>query len=85
MARPGRPALVAAFASIYLFWGGTFLAIRWAVADLPPLLTIALRCGAGGALLLLWLRLRGEWVRSSVRGWATAAVAGTLLFLGATR
>jgi drug/metabolite transporter (DMT)-like permease len=82
MARPGRPALVAAFASIYLFWGGTFLAIRWAVADLPPLLTIALRCGAGGALLLLWLRLRGEWVRSSVRGWATAAVAGTLLFLG---
>jgi len=82
MARPGRPALVAAFASIYLFWGATFLAIRWAVADLPPLLTIALRCGAGGALLLLWLRLRGEWVHSSVRGWATAAVAGTLLFLG---
>src|SRR5262249_44882165 len=57
-------------------------AIRWAVADVPPLLTIAIRCGAGGALLLLWLRLRGQWVRSSMRGWATAALAGTLLFLG---
>jgi drug/metabolite transporter (DMT)-like permease len=82
MPRPARPALAAAFAAIYLFWGGTFLAIRWAVADVPPLLTIALRCGAGGALLVLWLRLRGEWVRSSARGWATAAVAGSLLFLG---
>ena len=82
MPRPARPALVAAFATIYLFWGGTFLAIRWAVTDVPPLLTIALRCAAGGALLVLWLRLRGEWVRSSLRRWATAALAGTLLFLG---
>ena len=82
MPRPARSALVAAFAAIYLFWGGTFLAIRWAVADVPPLLTIALRCGAGGAVLLIWLWMRGEWVRPSVRSWMTAAVAGTLLFLG---
>jgi len=82
MPRPTRPALSAAFAAIYLFWGATFLAIRWAVADVPPMLTIALRCGAGGAVLLLWLWMRGEWVRPSVRSWATAAVAGTLLFLG---
>ena len=82
MSRSIQPPVVAAFAAVYLFWGATFLAIRWAVADIPPLLTIALRCGAGGALLLLWLRLRGEWVASSLRGWATAALAGTLLFLG---
>ena len=82
MSRPSRPALIAAFASVYLFWGATFLGIRWAVADIPPLLTISLRCLAGGALLVVWLRVRGEWVPSSGRGWATAAVAGTLLFLG---
>jgi len=82
VSRPARPALVAAFASIYLFWGATFLGIRWAVTDIPPLLTIAIRCLAGGALLVAWLRVRGEWVPSSRRGWATAAVAGTLLFLG---
>jgi drug/metabolite transporter (DMT)-like permease len=82
VSRPACPALVAAFASIYLFWGATFLGIRWAVADIPPLLTIAIRCLAGGALLVVWLRVRGEWVPSSRRGWATAAVAGILLFLG---
>jgi len=77
-----QPSVVAAFATLYLFWGATFLAIRWAVADIPPMLMIALRCGAGGALLVLWLRVRGEWVRSSLRAWATSAIAGTLLFLG---
>ena len=81
MSRPSRPAVVAAFASIYLFWGATFLGIRWAVADVPPLLTIAIRCLGGGALLVVWLRVRGEWVPSSRRGWATAGVAGTFLFL----
>jgi drug/metabolite transporter (DMT)-like permease len=82
MDRPATSSVVAAFAAIYVFWGTTFLAIRWAVADVPPLLTIAIRCVAGGALLLLWLRVRGGWVPSSPRAWARATVAGTLLFLG---
>ncbi|HET9157062.1 MAG TPA: EamA family transporter [Myxococcaceae bacterium] len=82
MHRSVQPSLVAAFAAVYLFWGATFLAIRWAVADVPPLLTIAIRCLAGGALLFVWLRVRGKWVASSLRGWATAAIAGALLFLG---
>lgn len=37
---PSPFALVAAFGAIYLQWGGTFLAIRYAVADVPPLLTM---------------------------------------------
>jgi len=54
-----RLAVAAAFAAIYLFWGGTFLAIRYAVADIPPLLTIAVRCMGGAALIYLWLIWRG--------------------------
>ena len=30
-ARPSRTSLLAAFAAVYIFWGGTFLAIRYAV------------------------------------------------------
>ena len=82
MNRPHQLALLGAFAAIYLFWGGTFLAIRYAVADLPPLLTIGLRCAGGAVLLFGWLGLRGRLERVSAATWATAAVAGALLFLG---
>ena len=77
-----RSRVVAAFATIYLMWGGTFLAIRYAVADVPPLLTMVLRCAGGAVLLLAWLAWRGALERPSRRQWLTTAVAGTLLFLG---
>jgi drug/metabolite transporter (DMT)-like permease len=74
--------LVAAFATVYLMWGGTFLAIRYAVAEIPPLMTMVLRCAAGAALLLAWLAWRGTLERPSRDLWLTAAAAGTFLFLG---
>lgn len=77
-----RARVVAAFATIYLMWGGTFLAIRYAVADIPPLLTMVLRCAAGASLLLGWLAWQGTLVRPSRSQWLTTAVAGVLLFLG---
>jgi drug/metabolite transporter (DMT)-like permease len=79
---PPPGALVAAFAAIYLCWGATFLAIRYAVADIPPLLTIAIRCAAGGMVLLVWLGVRGRLVPVPASLWWRIAAAGTLLFLG---
>jgi drug/metabolite transporter (DMT)-like permease len=72
----------AAFAAIYLFWGGTFLAIRYAVADVPPLLTIAVRCLAGALLLGGWAAWRGGLERPTSRQWLTATIAGLFFFLG---
>src|SRR5688572_22611557 len=77
-----RARVVAAFAAIYLMWGGTFLAIRYAVADIPPLMTMVLRCAAGASLLLAWLAWRGTLVRPSRGQWLTTGGAGVLLFLG---
>jgi drug/metabolite transporter (DMT)-like permease len=74
--------IVAAFAAIYLFWGGTFLAIRYAVADIPPLLTIGVRCLAGALLLGAWALWRRGLERPTGRQWLTAGVAGCFLFLG---
>jgi hypothetical protein len=81
MNRAPRLPILGAFAAIYLFWGGTFLAIRYAVADLPPLLTIGLRCAGGAALLYAWLGVRGRLERASLSAWGTSALAGALLFL----
>jgi drug/metabolite transporter (DMT)-like permease len=77
-----RFAVGAAFAAIYLFWGGTFLAIRYAVADVPPLLTIAVRCIGGAALLYAWLVWRGDLEHPTRKQWLTSAIAGAFLFVG---
>src|SRR5919107_5000428 len=77
-----RWALPAAFGAIYLFWGGTFLAIRYAVADVPPLLTIAIRCLGGALVLYSWLALRGSLERTTSGQWLTSAIAGVFLFVG---
>lgn len=81
-ADPPRAHLVAAFAAIYIFWSGTFLAIRWAVAAIPPLVLIAARCVGGAVLIFAWLAWRGEIERTTAREWLTAAVAGAMLFVG---
>jgi drug/metabolite transporter (DMT)-like permease len=77
-----RARLVAAFAAIYVFWGGTFLAIRYTVAEIPPLLTMAIRCGAGAAILFGWLAVRGQLENATRAQWKVAGLAGLLLFLG---
>jgi len=48
-----RLKIIAAFATIYLVWGSTFLAIRIGVRQLPPLLFGGLRFLLAGALLAL--------------------------------
>ncbi|HEY3012617.1 MAG TPA: EamA family transporter [Gemmatimonadales bacterium] len=77
-----RLGVAAAFAAIYVFWGGTFLAIRYAVADVPPLLTIAIRCLGGAAVLYAWLLWRPGLQRVTREEWLTSAAAGVFLFGG---
>src|ERR1700745_119089 len=52
-------ALVAAFAAVYLIWGSTYLAIRYAVETFPPLLMMGVRHMSAGASLYGWARGRG--------------------------
>jgi len=77
-----RVRLFLAFAAIYVFWSASFLAIRWMVAEVPPLLAMAIRCAGGAALLIAWLAATGGSTRASAAEWRTAAVAGLLLFAG---
>jgi len=75
-----RALKVGAYASTWLIWGSTYIAIRWAVETVPPFLMVALRSLAAGATLLAWARLRGE--RAPTRGqWLAAMVAGAMYFL----
>ena len=77
-----RVRLLAAFAAVYTIWGSTYLAIRFAVETLPPLLMAGARFMLAGVILLLWSRSRGSGGPPSKRDWITAAVGGALLLLG---
>ncbi|MEZ4587296.1 MAG: EamA family transporter [Gemmatimonadales bacterium] len=69
-----------AFAAIYLIWGSTYLAIRFAVHSMPPFFLGAVRFLLAGAALFLWARWQGE--RSpGGRTWVAAAGLGTLFFV----
>ncbi|MEJ2481872.1 MAG: EamA family transporter [Gemmatimonadota bacterium] len=75
--------IVLAFAAVYLIWGSTYLAIRFAVETLPPFLMLAARFGVAGLLLFGWLRYRGMPVPPR-REWAGSAAVGGLLLVGGT-
>lgn len=75
---PARWAVVTAFASIYLIWGSTYLAIRYAVETIPPFFMLGARFGVAGLIMYAWLRLRGS-ERPSGRQWKTAALVGALM------
>ncbi|HVY39629.1 MAG TPA: EamA family transporter [Polyangia bacterium] len=78
---PSRAALLVAFATLYVIWGSTYLAIRVAVVSWPPLILAAVRFTLAGAGLYAWLRVRGA-PRPTRREWGGAAVIGTLLLGG---
>jgi drug/metabolite transporter (DMT)-like permease len=74
-------SLALALAAIYLIWGSTYLAIRYAVETIPPLLMMAARHFTAGSLLYAWLRFRGTPAPLRIH-WRTAAIAGGFFFLG---
>lgn len=80
--RPARvDARVAlAFAAIYVLWGGTFLAIRVAVLQLPPFFASGARFLIAGAVLYVFMRLRGD-PSPTLRQWWTIAVTSLCLFV----
>ena len=49
-----------ALLALYIVWGSTYLAIRFAVETIPPFLHAALRFLISGAILYAWRRMSGD-------------------------
>jgi drug/metabolite transporter (DMT)-like permease len=58
-ASANRLLIILSFLSIYLIWGSTYLAIRYAVEAIPPLYTAGFRHLIAGTILLAWALLKG--------------------------
>jgi drug/metabolite transporter (DMT)-like permease len=78
--RGALPSYVGAFATIYLVWGTTFLAVEVGLRGFAPFQLMGVRSLLGGAILLGGLGVlgRGELRRE----WGVAATSGVLMFVG---
>lgn len=80
---PRRAKLIAAFATLYVVWGSTYLAIKIGLdAGLPPAAFAAMRLVPAGLLLLGVARLRGVPLRIGRRDLVTSVVVGLFLLVG---
>src|ERR1051326_7651826 len=70
---------VAAFASVCIVWGTTYLFIRIAVETIPPLLLTSVRYLRAGVILLAIATLRGDRLPRDRRVLGEIVVVGVLL------
>lgn len=74
-------AIWAAMISVYIVWGSTYLAIRYAVGTIPPFLMAGVRFLVAGAALYAFRRWRGDSAPTRLE-WRSAAIVGLLLLMG---
>jgi drug/metabolite transporter (DMT)-like permease len=78
-ARSDAIKLALAFVAIYIIWGSTYLAIRYAVETIPPLVTAGIRHSIAGGIMLAWAWWRG--FRPTRQQWVAGFALGGLFFL----
>jgi drug/metabolite transporter (DMT)-like permease len=67
--------------AVYIVWGSTYLAIRFAVETMPPFLMAGVRFLVAGSVLYAFRRLHGD--PPPVRlEWRSAAIVGFFLLVG---
>ncbi len=90
--KPSATLIAFALAAVYLVWGSTYLAIRFALVSFPPFFQMGSRFLVAGAVLMIFLLLRGQkapplWsVGAKTQDipwyWRNALIVGTLMLAG---
>lgn len=70
--------VIGALLIVYLVWGSTYLAIRFALESFPPFFIGAIRFAFGGLMFYGWLRATGH-AAPTARQWRSAALLGFML------
>ncbi len=69
-----------ALGAVYVIWGSTYLAIRFAIETIPPFLMAGARYLTAGAILYLWAWAQGA-PRPTRLHWRSAAALGAFMLL----
>ena len=76
-----RGRVLLALTSLYLVWGSTYLAMRWAIEGMAPLYMAGVRYIIAGGIIYGFLLWRG-YAQPTPRQWRNAGFVGTLLLVG---
>src|SRR4249919_2141725 len=79
--RASLPAIWSALIAVYIIWGSTYLAIRYAVETTPPFLMAAVRFIISGGFLYALRRFNGD-PRPAAVEWRSATIIGIFLLVG---
>jgi drug/metabolite transporter (DMT)-like permease len=77
-----RASIAIAFAIVYVVWGSTYLAIRYAIETLPPFLMAGARFIVAGLIVYAWVAWREGAPRPTAAEWKQSAIVGAFLLLG---
>lgn len=73
--------IVMALLVVYIFWGGTYLAMKVAIETLPPFTMAGIRFLLAGVLVYVWQRARGVEKPKAIH-WKNTAIIGVIMLLG---
>ena len=79
--QPSRLQVIGSLLAVYVIWGSTYLAIRFAVTAAPPFLVMGSRFLIAGLILYIWTRARGV-ARPTWPNWRASIIVGALLLFG---
>ena len=57
---PSKALIILAFATIYIVWGSTYIAILFAIKHIPVFMMSGIRFFTAGLILYTWCRLQGQ-------------------------
>lgn len=82
-ANNNRTLIILALLALYLIWGSTYLAMRFAVETIPPFMMTSARFLIAGSLMLAWVYSRVQKV-PTVKQIRNAAILGAMMLGGGT-
>ena len=71
--------MITAFAAVYLIWGSTYLAIKYAIETIPTFMMAGVRFMVAGGVLYAVARVSPGYEKPKAIHWRTSLIVGTLL------
>jgi drug/metabolite transporter (DMT)-like permease len=76
---PNRTRILASFCCVYVFWGGTYLAMRYGVEVMPPFVLASARYLIAGPIMLAVSAILGLKMLPNRQEWGRLAIIGVLM------